>query len=43
MSVVGDSGIADSIVNAQISEEGYLFINGRISFFTGDMVVNEYL
>ena len=40
MSVVGDSGIADSIVNAQISEEGYLFINGRISFFTGDMVVN---
>ena len=27
MSVVGDSGIADSIVNAQISEEGYLFIN----------------
>ena len=40
MSVVGDSGIADSIVNAQISKEGYLYINGKISFFTGDMVVN---
>ena len=26
MSVVGDSGVADSIVNAQISEEGYLYI-----------------
>lgn len=40
MSVVGDNEAADLIVNAQIREEGYLFINDRISFFTGDMVVN---
>lgn len=40
MSVVGGNEAADSIVNAQIREEGYLFINDEISFFTGDMVVN---
>lgn len=40
MSVVGGNEAADLIVNAQIREEGYLFINDRISFFTGDMVIN---
>lgn len=31
---------ADSIISAQIREDGYLFINDRINFFTGDMEVN---
>lgn len=31
---------ADSIISAQIREDGYLFINDKINFFTGDMEVN---
>lgn len=40
MSTVGVGDMADSIVNAQIRENGYLFINDKINFFTGDMEVN---
>ncbi len=40
MSTVGVGDMTDSIVNAQIGEDGYLFINDKINFFTGDMEVN---
>ena len=39
MPIAGGNEKLNPVLNARIQEDGYLFINDKINFFTGDMEV----